>query len=283
MIAGTLITIREGLEAFLIVGILIGYLTKVNRPHFKLHVWIGTAAALIVSALLAALFQFMAFQFEGTAAELFEAIVALLAVGVLTWMVLWMQRQSRGIKGELEQKADEAISSGQAFALGSLAFVSVLREGVETALFLSALLVTSGDAQLLQGAVLGLVIAAGITYLLFRSAIRLNLKSFFVVTGMFLILIAAGLVGHSVMALQDVGWLSVGTTTAWNLQGLIPNDGLTGRLLHAFFGYEAAPSVLMVLAYVFYVMFFGSQFIRAIRQSPLKPQSSLARSETPVL
>ena len=266
MIAGTLITIREGLEAFLIVGILLGYLTKIKRTQFKVHIWIGTLAALAVSVLLAILFQYMAFQFEGAAAELFEAVVALLAVGVLTWMVLWMQRQSRGIKGELEQKADAAVSSGQALALGSLAFVSVLREGVETALFLSALLVTSRDAQLFSGALLGLAISAVITYLLFRSAIRLNLRNFFIVTGIFLILIAAGLIGHSVMALQDIGWLPIGTTIAWNLQGFISNDGLAGRLLHAFFGYEAAPTLLMVAAYTLYVIFFGGQFYNAIRQ-----------------
>lgn len=266
MIAGTLITIREGLEAFLIVGILLGYLTKIKRTQFKVHIWIGAAAALFVSILLAILFQYMAFQFEGTSAKIFEAVVALLAVGVLTWMVLWMQRQSRGVKGELEQKADEAISSGQAFALGSLAFVSVLREGVETSLFLSALLVTSRDMQLFPGAVLGLVIAAGITYLLFRSAIRLNLRNFFIVTGIFLILIAAGLIGHSVMSLQDIGWLPIGTTIIWNLQALISNEGLAGRLLHAFVGYEATPTLLMVAAYALYVIFFGGQFYNAIRQ-----------------
>jgi high-affinity iron transporter len=271
MIAGTLITIREGLEAFLIVGILLGYLTKTKRTQFKVHIWIGTAAALFVSILLAILFQYMAFQFEGTSAKIFEAVVALLAVGVLTWMVLWMQRQSRGIKSELEQRADEAISSGQAFALGSLAFVSVLREGVETSLFLSALLVTSRDMQLFPGAVLGLVIAAGITYLLFRSAIRLNLRNFFIVTGIFLILIAAGLIGHSVMALQDIGWLPIGTTIVWNLQALISNEGLAGRLLHAFVGYEAAPTLLMVLAYALYVVLFGGQFYNAIRQGVSRP------------
>lgn len=271
MIAGTLITIREGLEAFLIVGILLGYLAKIKRAQFKVHIWIGTAAALFVSILLAILFQYMAFQFEGTSAKIFEAVVALLAVGVLTWMVLWMQRQSRGVKGELEQKADEAISSGQAFALGSLAFVSVLREGVETSLFLSALLVTSRDMQLFPGAILGLVIAAGITYLLFRSAIRLNLRNFFIVTGIFLILIAAGLIGHSVMALQDIGWLPIGTTIVWNLQALISNEGLAGRLLHAFVGYEAAPILLMVFAYALYVVLFGGQFYNAIRQGVSRP------------
>jgi len=234
-------------------------------------VWIGTAAALMVSVLLAFLFQYMAFQFEGTSAEIFEAVVALMAVGVLTWMVLWMQRQSRGIKGELEQKADEAISNGQAFALGSLAFVSVLREGVETALFLSALLVTSRDMQLFPGAILGLVIAAVITYLLFRSSIRLNLRNFFIVTGILLILIAAGLIGHSVMALQDIGWLPMGTTIVWNLQAIISNESLAGRLLHAFFGYEAAPTLLMVFAYALYVVLFGGQFYRAIRQDISQP------------
>jgi high-affinity iron transporter len=271
MIAGTLITIREGLEAFLIVGILIGYVTKVNQSKFKIHIWIGTLAALLVSAILALLFQYMAFQFEGVAAEIFETVVALLAVAVLTWMVLWMQRQSRGIKGELEQRADAAISSGQALALGSLAFVSVLREGVETALFLSAMLVTSRDMQLLPGAVLGLVLAAAITYLLFRSAIRLNLRNFFIVTGIFLILIAAGLVGHSVMALQEIGWLPLGLTIVWNLQGLIPNESLTGRLLHVFFGYEAAPTLLMVFAYAVYVMYFGGRFFANLRLGVPKP------------
>ncbi len=277
MIAGTLITLREGLEAFLIVGILLGYLTKIKRTQFKIHIWVGTAAALLVSILLAFLFQYMAFRFEGASAEIFEAVVALLAVGVLTWMVLWMQRQSRGIKGELEQKADEAISSGQALALGSLAFVSVLREGVETSLFLSALLVTSRDMQLFPGAILGLVIAAGITYILFRSAIRLNLRNFFIVTGIFLILIAAGLIGHSVMALQDLGWLPIGTTIVWNLQAFISNEGLAGRLLHAFVGYEAAPTLLMVFAYALYVALFGGQFYNAIRQGVSRPAGHLVK------
>lgn len=265
MLAGSLITIREGLEAFLIVGILLGYLTKIKQPQFKAYVWIGTGAAVAVSVLVAVIFQSLAIQFEGEAAELFEAIVALLAVGVLTWMVLWMQRQSRTIKGELEQKMDAALSSGQARALAGLAFISVLREGLETALFLSAVFVAVHDDNPLPGAALGLAVAAGITYLIFRSALRLNLRTFFIVTGSLLILIAAGLVGHSVMALQEIGWLPIGMSTAWDLDWLISNDGLLGRLLHAFVGYEAAPTWLMVIFYAAYVLFFGGQFIRAVR------------------
>lgn len=267
MITGSLITIREGLEAFLIIGILLGYLTKIGQPRLKVHIWIGAGAAILISILLTAAFQALAIQFEGDAAELFEAGVALLAVGVLTWMVLWMQRQSRRIKSELEQKVDAALSHGQTFALAGLAFITVLREGLETSLFLSAVFIAARDENMLQGAAFGLAVAAGIAYLIFRSAIRLNLRTFFIVTGSLLILIAAGLVGHSVMALQELGWLPIGTTTAWNLGGLIPNEALIGRLLHAFVGYEAAPSLLMVFAYASYVLFFGGKFIHTVRSS----------------
>lgn len=265
MLTGSLITIREGLEAFLIIGILLGYLSKINQRHLKYHVWIGAGAAILVSALLALAFQALAIQFKGTAAEIFEAAVALLAVGVLTWMVLWMQRQSRGIKGELEQKVDITLSQGQAFGLAGLAFFTVLREGLETALFISAVFVSARDNNLLPGALLGLATAAGITYLIFRSSVRLNLRTFFMVTGSLLILIAAGLVGHSVMVLQEIGWLPFGQATAWNLGWLISNDGVLGRLLHALVGYDAAPSVLMVIAYSFYVLAFGGQFIRTLQ------------------
>jgi len=267
MITGSLITIREGLEAFLIIGILLGYLTKIGQPRLKVHIWIGAGAAILISILLTAAFQALAIQFEGAAAELFEAGVALLAVGVLTWMVLWMQRQSRHIKGELEEKVDAALTQGQTFALASLAFVTVLREGLETALFLSAVFITARDDNMLQGAAFGLAVAAGIAYLIFRSAIRLNLRTFFVVTGSFLIVIAAGLVGHSVMALQELGWLPIGTATAWDLGWLIPNEALGGRLLHAFIGYDATPTLLMVFAYLIYALFFGSKFFLTVRSS----------------
>lgn len=269
MITGSLITIREGLEAFLVIGILLGYLTKINQPRLKVHVWMGAGAAFLVSVLLAAVFQTLAIQFEGDVAELFEAGITLLAVGVLTWMVLWMQRQSRRIKGELELKVDAALSHGQTFALAGLAFVTVLREGLETALFLGAVFITARDDNMLPGAALGLAISAGIAYLIFRSAIRLNLRTFFVVTGSFLIVIAAGLVGHSVMALQEFGWVPIGTATAWDLGWLIPNDALSGRLLHAFMGYDAAPTLLMVIAYLSYTLFFGGKFFLGARSNVL--------------
>lgn len=270
MLAGSLITIREGLEAFLIIGILLGYLTKINQQRLKAHVWIGAGAAILSSILLTITFQALAIQFEGDTAEMFEAVVALFAVGVLTWMVLWMQHQSRAIKSDLEIKVDMALSQSQSFGIAGLAFFTILREGLETALFLSAVFVSAKDGRLLPGAILGLVIAAGITYLLFRSSIRLNLRAFFMATGAMLIVISAGLVGHSVMALQELGWITIGTTTAWDIGWLISNDGVIGRLLHAFVGYDAAPSVLMVVAYTLYAITIGALFLRSLRQGAVQ-------------
>jgi high-affinity iron transporter len=269
MLAGMLITIREGVEAFLIVGILVGYLTKIHQERFRSLVWLGTGIAIVVSLVLAVVFQLVAVQFEGRSAEIFEVSVSLLAVGVLTWMVLWMQRQSRTVKSALERKVDLAISQNQAFALAGLAFISVLREGLETILFLSALFFTSGKENLLQGAGLGLVAAAGIAYLVFKSTVRLNLRKFFLVTGVLLIFIAAGLVGHSVMGLQELGVLPASSRPVWDTSFLISDEGLAGRLLHAFLGYQAAPTLPQMIAYSAYVLIFTLGFWDAARQKPL--------------
>jgi len=275
MLTGALITIREGTEAFLIVAILLGYLARMGQEEFKRYVWGGALVGLVLSAGLAMAFQALAVQFEGTGAEVFEVTVALAAVVVLTWMVLWMQRQARTIRSELEQKVATAVSRDQAYVLAGLAFISVLREGVETALFLSALLFTAGGQGLLLGAVLGLLIAFGIVYLVFRTALRLNLRTFFMVTGLLLIFIAAGLVGHSVQALQELGVLPGFTQALWDTGWLIGEDGLLGRLLHAFIGYEARPTLWQVLAYGLYLVGVGAAFLRGLTPGSTKGQAIL--------
>ena len=276
MLIGALITIREGTEAFLIVGILLGYLTRVGQGYFKRYVWGGALAALALSILLALAFQMLAVQFEGVGAEMFEVVVALTAVGVLTWMVLWMQRQARTIRSELEQKVATAISRNQAYALAGLAFVSVLREGLETALFLSAVVFTTGQEGLLAGAIVGLVAAVAITYLVFRTTVRLSLRAFFVVTGVLLIFIAAGLLGHSIAGLQELGVLPGTMEPLWDTSGLISEDGVAGRLLHAFVGYEARPSPWQVTAYGLYLAIFGLTFLRALAPRRLRPVLELS-------
>lgn len=264
MYAGLLITLREGIEAFLIVGILLGYLTKINQPQFKRYVWWGAVGGILVSVILALLFQLLAIQFSGLAAEVFELSVSLAAVGVLTWMVLWMQRQSRTIRGELEQKVQVAISTGQVFALSSLAFMAVLREGLETTLFLGALTVTLRDPLLLFGAILGLLAAVIITYAIFRTTVRLDIRKFFIVTGILIIFIAAGLLGHSIMTLEELNLVPSIIPHVWDTSRVISEDGLLGKLLHAFIGYTASPSLLHVIVYFAYVIFFIYRFVRVI-------------------
>lgn len=275
MLAGMLITIREGLEAFLIMGILLGYLQKIGQGRFTRYVWTGFLAAVTASVVLAWGFQVLAVQFEGTGALVFELIISLVAVGVLTYMVLWMQQQSRTIKSDLENRVEAAFSANNVFALAGLAFVSVLREGLETALFLTALAGSAETGSPLPGALLGLVIAALISFAFFKAAVRLNLRKFFMVTGFLLIFIAAGLVGHALLSAHELGLIPPIISEVWNTNGIIDEDGLLGRVLHAFIGYDGNPSLMWVLGYLGYVFVFGQKFLQnsgSARQVPANAQ-----------
>lgn len=264
MAAGILITVREGLEAFLVVGILLAYLRRAQAAVAAPYVWGGTAVGVGVSLALALALQALALRFEGAAAEAFEAVAAAVAVPILTYMVLWMQRHAAGLKGTLEARARDALGSGQLLALAGLAFVTVLREGIETAVFLAAL--PAGAPGLLPGAGLGLVLAAGITAALFLGALRLNLRRFFVVTGYLLILIAAGLCAHIFMALHELGVPQI-VDHLWSTKQYLDAEGLLGKVLHAFMGYHDEPSLLQALAYFGYLGVMGRAFHRAVRES----------------
>jgi high-affinity iron transporter len=273
MIAGMLITIREGLEAFLITGILLGYLRKVGRPALSRYVWAGTVVGVLASIGFAMIFQRLAVEFEGHRAALFEAIASGIAVPILSYMVLYMQRQSHTLKGEAEIKAELAISTGQVLALGTLAFITVLREGLETALFLTALTTRVSGGGLMPGAVLGLVLAAAIAYTIFASTIRLNLRRFFIVTGFLLIFIAAGLCAHIFMALHEVGFHLLGMT-AWSTKAILDSESFIGRLLHAFMGYHDEPTVIQVVAYFGYLGIMSWAFLRAVKATA-RPKPAL--------
>jgi high-affinity iron transporter len=161
MVAGLLITLREGLEAFLITGILLGYLRKTSRKDLNWYVWLGTVVGILGSVTLAVVFQALAVHFEEShAAPPFELLASLVAIPILTYMVLWMQRQARTIKSEIEARAAAAISTGQLVTLAFIAFITVFREGLETAVFLSALASRASDEGLLIGAVVGLGVPA---------------------------------------------------------------------------------------------------------------------------
>ncbi|MBW2149397.1 MAG: FTR1 family protein, partial [Deltaproteobacteria bacterium] len=234
LLSGALITLRESMEAFLVVGILLGFLKKMNAPEFKIHIWLGTLLGLAGSAVITLLFQVLAIRFEGERAEIFELFVSVVAIAVLTWMILWMQRQSRGLRDEIEARISLSIGKGQALALAALAFVTVIREGLETALFLAALAQTTERQSLLTGAVLGVGAAIVLVLLIFQAIIRLNVRWFFIVTGWMLIFIAAGLVSHSLMVLNEIGLVPAIVDPIWNSEFLVSNESLWGKLLHVF-------------------------------------------------
>jgi high-affinity iron transporter len=283
MIAGMTITIREGLEAFLITGILLGYLKKLDRRRDAPYVWAGTLAGIALSIALALAFRALAIEFEeGPRAALFELAASALAVPILSYMVLWMQRQARSIKAELEIKAAAAIATGQLLGLAFLAFITVLREGLETAVFLTALTTRATGKNLMPGAMLGLLLAAGIACLVFATTVRLNLRTFFIVTGTLLIFIGAGLCGQIIMALHELGFPAV-HHPVWSTKWLLDSEGLLGRILHAFIGYHDEPSLLQVLAYFGYLAGMGYAFFGAIRGPARRPGAAAepARAAAP--
>src|SRR5918992_975656 len=187
-----LVTTREGLEASLIVGIVLAYLAKTeNRSYFRV-IWAGTAAAVAVSVVTGAALFFTVGALEGRSEQIFEGLAMLSAVAVLTWMIFWMRKQAVNIKRELEAKLEHAIAAGSAIGLASVVFFAVLREGWETALFLFAVSESSTPLVTAIGAALGLVISISLGVALYMGSHRLNLRQFFTITGTLLIVFAAG-------------------------------------------------------------------------------------------
>jgi high-affinity iron transporter len=272
--AAFLITLREGLEVALILSILLAYLNTIGRRDRHGSVWAGAALAGGVSLAAGLVIFLTAGSLSHRAEEAFEGIVSLLAVGVLTWMIFWMRRQARFIKGELQHRVDLALASGSAVALGVLAFFVVLREGLETALFLFATFrATSAGSTAtgLLGAMLGLGAAAVLGYLMYRGGVRLNLQTFFKVTGALVLVVAAGLLANAIHELQEIGWLPFATGTAFDIRAVLPDSG-PGLPLQALFGYNANPSWLEFLAWAGYLLITGFLFFRPQPRPVTTPQ-----------
>ena len=252
MAAATLISLREGLEAALIVGIVLGYLRKIDYPQGRGYVWLGVLGAVAASLVVAAVIQAVGFELEGRAEAIFEGATMFLAVGVLTWMIFWMRYQARLIKTSLEQDVHAAVQSGRNQGLAAVSFVAVFREGVETALFLSAAAFASDRGGTLPGAVLGLGIAILIGYVLYASTARLNIRLFFNLTSILLLLFAAGLLAHGVAEFQEAGVIPTLNAQVWDTNQLLDESSPVGQLFKALFGYNGNPSLEEVVAYLFY-------------------------------
>ena len=252
MIAAVVLAFREGLEAVLILGIVLGVLQRIHRADQARFVWMGAGVATILSLAGGVGLVALGISFEGEAEQIFEGTAMLLAAAVLTWMIFWMGRQGRAIQVDLERDVREASSARRGWALFSLAFVAVLREGIELALFLTAAALTATAVATIVGGLIGLGAAAVAGWLLFATTSRLDLRTFFRVTSVLLILFAAGLVAHGVHEFNEAGLIPPGIEHVWDVNPILDENSGVGQVLKALLGYNGNPSLTEVLAYAGY-------------------------------
>jgi len=260
MSSSFIITLREGLEAGLIVAIILAYLkASGQRPHFR-TVLISAVAAVAVSLSVGAAIFAIAGEFAGRSAEAFEGAAMLLAVGVLSWMVVWMKRQAAGIKKTLETDVAQAIGVGSAFALALIPFTAILREGLETAVFLFAATRTSTPLESTIGASAGILAALGLTWGIYSGGYRINLRVFFNVTGVLLIVLAAGLLVNGLKELHEAGVISNLGPHVWDTYNVVADNSQLGKFLGPILGYDSSPYLGLVIAYVAYLVLALSFF-----------------------
>ena len=278
---GLLTGLREGVEAALIVSIVLAYLAKTGNQRYSGRIWTGVVAAVGVSVGLGLVLWVTIGGLEEPAEQVFEGVAMLLAAGVVTWMLFWMRRTSANIRGELQAGIDRALTEGGVWALSIVAFTAVIREGVETALFLFGQVTAAADAEVgalstLVGALVGLLIAIGIGYALYRGAQIINLRSFFRWTGIALIFIAAGLLSHAVHEFVEIGVITFGTSTAFDISAVLPHEGdgflaTVGQLLRAMFGYTSSPEWITLITWLVYVVVVMYLYLRPIKPTQPKP------------
>ena len=264
------------------MGIILAYLKKSGNRHAFRSVWLGTGLAIAVSVIVGSIIFFAASELEGRGEEIFEGVASLTAAGLLSWMIFWMHRQSANIKGHIHSQIQTALGSGSSLGLIMLSFVAVVREGIETALFLFAATAEGSPGLYAFGGILGLGIAMAIGIGIYRGASRLNLRSFFTVTSLLLILFGAGLLVHGIGELQEAGAIPPLVERVWDSGRLLPEESTFGRFLTATLGYRASPSLVEVIAYFSYlgVALAGYFYPRAKRGEAFSEQSRPPSTET---
>jgi len=260
MVASLIITFRETLEAALVTGIVLSYLARTRQTRYNRVVYAGVASGLVAALIGAFLFSRLAEGFEGRAEQLFEGITMLLGALLLTTMILWMMRQ-RQVALELEARVAVEVAQANSWGLFSLVFLAVLREGIETVIFLGAATAASAGGEL-AGALIGIGAAIALGYVAFVGARKVNIKTFFNVTSLLLILFAAGLVAHGVHELEEAGVVPALIEHVWDINPPVNPDGSypalhengsVGGLLKSLFGYNGNPSLTEILSYVAYL------------------------------
>ena len=255
--------LREGFEVTLLVAIVLAYLVKIERRKDIRQVWYGVGAALLVSLVVGGTLFATAGGLEGRAEQIFEGTAMWVAVGFLTYMILWMRREARTVAQGIRRGVDSAVEGGGSLALVSLVFVMVLREGVETALFIFGITRTSEPLQVAFGAALGIAGAVALGYAVYAGGKRINLGTFFKVTGVFLILVAAGLLAHGVAEFQEADLLPT-IMPLWDVSSspVLGEGTLVSEFLTAFFGWDPEANLLELLAWFTYIVAVGYAFLR---------------------
>ncbi len=260
MIPSFIITFREVLEAALVVGIILSYLVRVKQTKYNNIVYVGIFSGIIASIIGALLFTILAGGFTGRAEEIFEGITMLVGSLLLTTMILWMMKQKH-IARELENKVAAELTKAYKFGLFSLVFVAILREGIETVIFLRAASLVSTQNTMI-GALAGIIAAMLLGYAIFLGSRKINIKKFFNITSILLILFAAGLVAHGVHELQEATIIPTVSEHIWDINPPVNTDGsypilhekgYIGSILKSLFGYNGNPSLIEVLSYLIYI------------------------------
>jgi high-affinity iron transporter len=270
MLPAYLLSLREGIEAALIIGIVLSALRKINRVELIPALWLGSFSAIAVSILSAVVLTSLGLAMQGPAEVVFEGGTMLVAASILTWMIFWMNRQARTLKSDIEASVGKAVAASGRRAVFGLAFLAVVREGVELALFLTASVFATNAMQTTIGAILGLGTAILLGWMIVASTVRLNMQRFFQVTGFLLILFAAGLVAQGIREFNEINWIPPLIAHLWDVNTFISNDSTLGQLLKALFGYNGNPSLTEMLGYFGYLAVVAL-FLRGGRKKSQEP------------
>lgn len=267
-----LIGVREGLEAGIVVMILVAFLVKSDRRDALRWVWLGVGAAVAMVLIIFAAIHYGTSTVTGLTAEAIAGVSSLAAVVIVTFMVLWMKRAAASISGELKDSMARALDVG-AGAVVLLSFLAVGREGVETALLMVGYAEnTSGSSWPLVGLVLGVLIAVVLTVLLYQGTVRINFQKFFTYTGVFLVFVAAGMLAYAIRALQTVGWLPGLSNTAFDLTAGYDQSSWYGTILAGIFNFRPDPTVLQVVGWAAYLIIVMTAFLWPRRTNPAPAQ-----------
>jgi high-affinity iron transporter len=255
MLPTFVIGLREGLEASLIVGIVAGFLGRQGRRDALRQVWLGVIAAVLICIVVGVVLEIISTDLPQAQQEGLETVIGLFAVAMVTYMVIWMRRHSRDLKGELEGAAGQALARGSAGALVAMAFLAVLREGFETAVFLLAAFQASTSPALAgTGAVIGILLAVVLGYGIYRGGVRLNLSRFFLATGVVLVLVAAGLVMTAFHTAHEAGWVNFGQRRVADLSWFVLPGTPVSSLVTGVLGIQPYPVLVEVVAWGCYLV-----------------------------